>query len=105
MTANEGDLGADTDQSEYFKSTENGLAVSSYASASRSRGLGLLLDYNGDDRYFAQRGIRSASCGAVVPPPDPHSWSHALLIDLGGTDTYSPQTGRIILTSSTWTTV
>ncbi|MEN8807189.1 MAG: HEAT repeat domain-containing protein [Desulfobacterales bacterium] len=90
VTANEGDRGADADQSVYFKSTENDLAVSSYASASRSRGLGLLLDYNGDDRYFAQRGIRSASCGAVVPPPDPHNWSHALLIDLGGTDAYFP---------------
>ena len=90
VTASEDLRGADTDQSVYLKSSENDLAVSSYASASRSRGLGLLLDYNGDDRYFAQRGIRSASFGAVIPPPDPHNWSHALLIDLGGTDTYLP---------------
>lgn len=88
VTTSEGAWGVDTDPSVYAKSSESDLAVSSYASASRSRGLGLLLDYNGNDRYFAQRGIRSASCGAVVPPPDPYSWSHALLIDLGGTDTY-----------------
>ena len=74
--------------------TENAMAKSSYASASRSKGLGILIDYNGDDRYFAQRGIRSASCGAVIPPPDPRDWSHALLIDLGGNDTYHPLNRR-----------
>lgn len=74
----------------FIERAEAGLSQSSYASASRSKGLGLLIDYNGDDRYFAQRGIRGASCGAVIPPPDPHDWSHAFLIDLGGQDFYFP---------------
>jgi len=89
VTVSEDLRGAATDRSVDLKSSENDLAVSSYASASRSKGLGIVLDNNGNDRYFAQRGIRSASCGAVIPPPDPHNWGHALLIDLGGTDTYS----------------
>ena len=70
--------------------SENELAYSSYASASRADGLGVLLDYGGNDQYFAQQGVRSASCGAVIPPPDPQDWSHALLIDMGGSDRYFP---------------
>ena len=74
----------------FIETAETGLSHSSYASASRSKGLGLLIDYNGDDRYFAQRGIRGAGCGAVIPPPDPHDWSHAFLLDFGGQDFYFP---------------
>ena len=79
-----------TDPTAFWAKAENELAVSSYGSASRSKGLGILLDYTGNDQYFAQRNLRSASCGAVVPPPDPRHWSHALLLDLAGSDTYFP---------------
>ena len=65
------------------------LAVSSYGSASRSKGLGFLVDYGGNDRYFARIGTESDSCGAVIPPTDPHEWSHAVLIDLGGSDVHN----------------
>jgi HEAT repeat protein len=68
------------------KTSNAELAASSYASASRSKGLGILIDGSGDDRYFSKEGIRSASCGAVIPPPDPSNWSHAMLLDLGGAD-------------------
>ena len=74
--------------SQSIGASDNELAQSSYASASRADGLGLLLDFGGNDKYYAQQGVRSASCGAVIPPPDPQDWSHALLIDMGGSDNY-----------------
>jgi hypothetical protein len=65
------------------------LADVSYASALKPKALGFLIDYQGNDRYFArQRGI-GESCGGVIPPVDPSNWSHALLLDLGGKDFYS----------------
>ena len=78
--------GADFYPVDFLKASNDELAGSSYASASRSKGLGILIDGSGNDRYFAKEDIRSASCGAVIPPPDPNYWGHALLIDLGGTD-------------------
>jgi hypothetical protein len=74
----------------FIVKTEAGLPYTSYASASRPKGLGFLLDYDGDDHYFARREERSASCAAVIPPADPRNWSHALLLDLGGNDGYYP---------------
>ena len=74
----------------FIVKTEAGLPYTSYASASRPKGLGFLLDYDGDDHYFARREERSASCAAVIPPADPRNWSHALLLDLGGNDDYYP---------------
>jgi len=85
----EHDRNTDNDQTISSKTPHDYLALSSYASASRSKGFGFLIDYSGNDRYFAQRGHRSASCGAVIPPPEPHNWSHAVLIDLGGTDVHN----------------
>ncbi len=88
--ADQNRLIADNEDSKSMGKIEAGLAYASYASASRPKGLGFLLDYDGDDRYFARRGDRSASCAAVIPPADPHNWSHALLLDLGGNDDYYP---------------
>ena len=87
--ANEDEIGKAVSL-ENLKRLDNELAVSSYGSASRTKGLGFLIDYSGNDRYFAQRTTRSSSCGAVIPPPEPINWSHAFLIDLGGNDTYFP---------------
>ena len=70
------------------------LAVTSYASASRPRGLGFLLDYAGNDRYYARPGVRSASMGEVIPPAQLRDWGYALLVDFAGDDLYHFQGRR-----------
>jgi HEAT repeat protein len=69
------------------------MARASYAVAMKPKSLALLVDYLGDDSYFASPVERKESCGGIVPPTEPQSWSHAILLDLGGVDFYS-KTGR-----------
>jgi tetratricopeptide (TPR) repeat protein len=64
------------------------MAQSSYASALKPKALGILIDYSGNDRYFASPSEKGESFGGVTPPVAPHNWSHAMLFDLGGNDFY-----------------
>lgn len=65
------------------------MARASYAVSMKPKSLGLLIDYRGDDRYMASPVERKESFGGIVPPAEPQSWSHAILLDLGGADFYS----------------
>jgi HEAT repeat protein len=65
------------------------MALASYGSAMKPKALGLLIDYQGEDRYFASTKPFYESCGGVVPPTEPNNWSYAILFDLGGKDFYS----------------
>ena len=69
LNADENRLTAGSGDPKFIAKTEAGLPYTSYASASRPKGLGFLLDYDGDDRYFAQRGDRSASCASPLSRP------------------------------------
>jgi tetratricopeptide (TPR) repeat protein len=64
------------------------MAESSYASALKPKALGILIDYSGNDRYFANPIEKGESCGGVTPPVEPQNWSHAMHFDLGGNDFY-----------------
>lgn len=64
------------------------LADVSYGSALKPKALGFLIDFTGDDHYFARQKGWGESLGGVMPPIEPDNWSHAFLIDLNGTDTY-----------------
>ena len=67
------------------------LAQASYGSGIKPKGLAMLVDASGDDRYFARAGGRGDSLGGVLPPAAPDEWNHALLLDLGGDDRYTPR--------------
>ena len=77
-----------------LETSEAGLAITSYASASRPKGLGFLLDYAGNDRYYARPGVRSASMGEVIPPAQQRDWGYALLVDFAGDDLYHAEGRR-----------
>jgi hypothetical protein len=64
------------------------MADVSFASSLKPKGLGFLIDYQGNDRYFARHKGWVESCGGVLPPEEPQNWNHALLLDLGGKDFY-----------------
>jgi hypothetical protein len=64
------------------------MADVSFASSLKPKGLGFLIDYQGNDRYFARHEGWVESCGGVLPPEEPQNWNHALLLDLGGKDFY-----------------
>jgi tetratricopeptide (TPR) repeat protein len=64
------------------------MADASFASSLKPKALGFLIDYRGNDRYFARHEGWVESCGGVLPPEEPQNWSHALLLDLGGRDFY-----------------
>jgi SOS response regulatory protein OraA/RecX len=64
------------------------MAQGSYASALKPEALGILIDYRGNDRYFASPSEQDRSFGGITPPVAPNNWSHALLLDLGGNDFY-----------------
>lgn len=81
-------------QTNVLKTSEAGLAITSYASASRPKGMGFLLDYAGNDRYYARSGVRSASMGEVIPPAQQRDWGYALLVDFAGDDLYHAEGGR-----------
>jgi len=65
------------------------MAQLSFGAAYPPDSFALLIDYEGDDRYFALENGRQESCGGVVPPAEPRHWSHAVLLDLKGKDFYS----------------
>ena len=65
------------------------LAQNAYASARKPKAFGMLIDYSGDDRYTADPDAFGGSLGGLIPPAEPLNWSHAVLFDLGGQDTYS----------------
>ena len=67
------------------------MAELSYGSAMKPKGLGFLIDYRGDDQYFANPLENRESCGGVVPTEMPDDWGHGLLLDLGGRDFYFKQ--------------
>ena len=64
------------------------MAELSYGSAMKPKGLGFLIDYRGDDQYFANPLEKRESCGGVVPTEMPDDWGHGLLLDLSGRDFY-----------------
>ena len=64
------------------------MADFSYGVSLKPKGLGFLIDYQGNDRYFAKRKGTGEGCGGVIPPETPEKWSHALLLDLSGKDFY-----------------
>ena len=65
------------------------MAQNAYGSAKKPKALGLLMDYRGNDRYFASPTGKGESLGGVMPPVQPEDWSRAILFDLGGQDVYS----------------
>ena len=69
------------------------LADVSYGSAKKPNAIGVLIDYQGDDRYYARNSGWGESCGGVMPPLEPRHWGHGLLLDLNGNDYYS-KSGR-----------
>jgi tetratricopeptide (TPR) repeat protein len=69
------------------------LADVSYGSALKPKALGFLIDFAGDDHYFARQNGWGESLGGVMPPVEPDDWSYAFLIDLNGTDIYG-KSGR-----------
>jgi len=65
------------------------LAQNAYASARKPKAFGMLIDYRGNDRYTSSPDEFGQSFGGLIPPTQPQDWSHAVLFDLGGQDTYS----------------
>jgi hypothetical protein len=75
-------------QTEMNQSIQEKLADASYGSAHKPGALGVLIDYKGNDHYFARQDGWGESVGGVIPPADPLHWSHAIHLDLGGNDFY-----------------
>ncbi len=69
--------------------TRQRLAQNAYASARKPKAFGMLIDYRGNDRYTSNPEEFGQSFGGLIPPIAPQDWSHAVLFDLGGQDTYS----------------
>ncbi len=65
------------------------LAQNAFASARKPKAFGMLIDHGGNDRYTSRPDEFGQSFGGLLPPAAPQDWSHALLFDLGGQDTYS----------------
>ncbi len=87
----EKDLSADEIQKpgeELEHRIQKNLADVSFGSALKPKALGFLIDYRGNDRYFARKKGWGESLGGVLPPASPKNWNHALLLDLGGNDRY-----------------
>jgi len=76
-------------EAEKKQTIRENMARASYAVALKPKSLGFLIDYRGDDRYFASPVEKKESCGGIIPPAEPQNWSHAILLDLGGDDFYS----------------
>jgi len=70
------------------KEIQKRLANLSYGASLKPKGIGILMDYQGNDQYWARNDGRRESLGGVIPPELPENWSHALLLDLGGKDYY-----------------
>jgi tetratricopeptide (TPR) repeat protein len=70
------------------KAVQGKMVELSYGSAIKPKAIGLLIDYHGDDRYYANPAEERESVGGVVPPVEPQNWSNAILLDLGGKDYY-----------------
>jgi tetratricopeptide (TPR) repeat protein len=75
-------------QTEMNQNIQEKLADASYGSAHKPRALGVLIDYKGNDHYFARQDGWGESFGGVVPPVNPLDWSHAIHLDLSGNDFY-----------------
>ena len=67
----------------------NRLADVSFGAAKKPNAIGVLIDYKGDDWYYAKKSGWGESCGGVMPPLEPRHWGHALLLDLNGNDFYN----------------
>jgi len=70
------------------KTVRDNLAEVSFGCAKKPKGIGFLIDSEGNDRYYANENGRGESCGGVIPPQLPQNWSCAYLIDSGGDDFY-----------------
>ena len=75
-------------QTEMNQYIQEKLADASYGSALKPRALGILIDYKGNDHYFARQDGWGESFGGVMPPVNPRDWSHAIHMDLEGHDAY-----------------
>ena len=64
------------------------MAELAYGASLKPKGLGLLIDYQGKDQYFARYRGKKESLGGVLPPEAPEKWSHSVLLDLQGRDYY-----------------
>jgi hypothetical protein len=87
----ENELGAQRIQlskTEFNLRTQEGLADVSFGSALKPKAIGVLIDYKGNDRYFARQKGWGESLGGVMPPKDPGNWSNGMLLDLEGNDYY-----------------
>jgi HEAT repeat protein len=84
LNANEIQLSAD----DMAHRIQQRLADVSFGSALKPKALGFLIDYQGNDRYFARKNGWGESLGGIMPPASPQNWNHALLLDLGGDDLY-----------------
>lgn len=75
-------------QTEMNQYVQEKLADASYGSAHKPRALGILIDYKGNDHYFARQDGWGESFGGVIPPLNPLDWSQAIHLDLEGNDVY-----------------
>lgn len=80
--------GTELTQADREDRIQAGLADVSYGAAMKRKALGFLIDYRGSDSYYARSRGWGESLGGVMPPSQPHLWSHALMLDLGGKDLY-----------------
>jgi tetratricopeptide (TPR) repeat protein len=81
-------------QTEMNSYIQEKLADASYGSAHKPRALGVLIDYGGNDHYFARQDGWGESFGGVIPPVNPLDWSHAIHLDLEGNDSYVQDTKK-----------
>ncbi|MGD9305029.1 MAG: hypothetical protein PVF79_12250, partial [Desulfobacterales bacterium] len=81
-------------QTEINQYIQEKLADASYGSAHKPRALGVLIDYKGNDHYFARQDGWGESFGGVIPPVNPLDWSHAIHLDLEGNDAYVQDTKK-----------
>ena len=70
-------------------SLQQKMADTSYGTALKPKAMGLLVDFHGNDQYFANPKGKGESIGGVIPPVSPEDWSHGIVIDLGGSDRYN----------------
>ncbi len=64
------------------------MANTSYGSALKPKAIGLLVDFQGSDEYFANPFGKGESIGGIIPPVYPGDWSHGIVVDLSGDDRY-----------------
>jgi tetratricopeptide (TPR) repeat protein len=90
LVAKEAELTIDTgSQIDLETAVKSKMATLSFGSAIKPKAIGMLIDYHGNDRYYANPTEHTESVGGVVPPSEPQDWSHAVILDLNGKDYYN----------------